>query len=413
MEEALIGRFLRSVEFKHNDTAEGALSGRPFLSIVTRTQGMRPDTLRDVFLCLSGQSCIDFEHLIVGHRLSIETEALVRGLIAENPGWLRERIRFLKVDHGNRTAPLNAGFAAAAGRYIAVLDDDDLVLGHWVETFKSLAERHSGSILRSGAVYQKYGAAETEFCGSSPRATGEMLTLYPLHFDFFSHLQENRTPPVALAFPRAAFNDLGVTFDETLTTAEDWDYLMRAATLCGVASVPEITAIYRHWSSRGSSRTDHSSAEWDENLRRIHEKLGKLTLLISEGSAENLRRLLDERDMLARAVRLLSRDAKISPSTGVLQDAIDIARRIVVTNSPERSNELRVELTALYESLWWKITAPIRWFSGLIGRRRFQQPDPYDLTEAHLSMAIDGVMNSTSWKLTQPLRSLFAHIERR
>ena len=413
MEQALIGRFLRSIEFQDDAGVGDTAPDRPFLSIVTRTQGLRPDTLRDVFLCLSGQSCTDFEHLVVGHRLSNETEDIVRDVIAENPGWLRERIRFLKVDHGNRTAPLNAGFAAAAGRYIAVLDDDDLVLGHWVETFKNLAGSRPGSIVRSGVVYQKYGSAETEFCRSSPRAAGEMLKLYPLHFDFFSHLQENRTPFVALAFPRAVLNVLGIAFDETLTTAEDWDYLMRAAPLCGVESASEITAIYRHWSNGRSSRTDHSLVEWDDNLRRIREKHSKLNMLIAEGSAGHLRRLLDERDTLARAVRALCKGAEGSAHGEALQEAVVIAHRIIVTDNPERSNELRVELMKLYESPWWKIAAPVRWFSGLVGRRRFQQPDPYDLTEAHLSMAIDGVLNSTSWKLTQPLRFLFSQFERR
>ncbi len=407
----MIGRFLRSVRFQSEE--RDRRSAEPFLTIVTRTQGLRPDTLRDVFLCLSGQSCTDFEHLVVGHRLSAEAEDGVRGIIAENPGWLRDRIRFMKVDHGNRTTPLNAAFEAATGRYIAILDDDDLVLAHWVETFRALADRNPGSVLRSGAVYQKFDQAETQFGASAPRAVGQMLRLYPLHFDFFSHLQENRTPPVALAFPRAAFDILGIAFDETLTTAEDWDYLMRVAALCGVETAPEITAIYRHWTSRGSSRTDHSDREWQENLRRIQEKQDTMPVLIPEGSIRQLRQMLDDRDILAKAVRHLSRNEKSSHAHEDVRAAIDIAQRAIVTTGPERLVELRVELTALYDSMWWRLSAPVRWASGLAGRRRFRQPDPHDLTEAHLTMAIDGVMKSTSWKLTHPVRSLLSRSDRR
>jgi hypothetical protein len=239
------------------------------------------------------------------------------------------------------------------------------------------------------------------------------LRLYPQHFDFFSHLQENRTPLLALAFPRVAFNMLGIAFDETLTTGEDWDYLMRTAAVCGVEATAEITAIYRHWNGRNASRTDHSSAEWEKNLGRIQEKQNMMPMLIAEGSAQYLRRILDERDLLARAVRQLSRTDKNSRQNEDFRAAVDLANRTLVTSSPERLTELRVALTALYDSAWWRLSAPVRWASAVTGRRRFRQPDPHDLTEAHLSMAIESVMNSTSWKLTHPIRSLLSRLERR
>ena len=53
----------------------------PFLSVVTRTQGKRPDTLRDVLLCLSAQECQDFELIVVGHRLSEQARHSVERLI--------------------------------------------------------------------------------------------------------------------------------------------------------------------------------------------------------------------------------------------------------------------------------------------------------------------------------------------
>jgi hypothetical protein len=337
MSNALIGRFLGSLESEKagpvNETDDNA---KPcFLSIITRTQGLRPDTLRDVFLCLSGQSCVDFEHLVVGHKLSENAEKTVANLIEDNPVWLRRRIRFLKVGHGNRSTPLNVALDAAAGQYAAVLDDDDLIFGHWVETFKNLAAIRNGEVLRSVAVYQKFDETQTELGRSAPRAIGEVLRLYPSHFDLFSHFQENRTPLLSLAFPRAAFSDLRIRFDESLTTSEDWDYLMRVATICGVASSPEITGIYRHWSKRSTSRTDHSEQEWHENQRRIREKHNELTMLIPEGSAERLREILDEREILARTVRLLSGDGQGKLTDEQTSIAVEIARRVADSGNPQ------------------------------------------------------------------------------
>ena len=408
LEQALVGRFL-SVLNASSTAPRGSIAERhqaPFLTIVTRTQGLRPDTLRDVFLCLSGQSCIDFEHFLIGHKLTAEAEHDVRAIMDENPKWLRERCRLIAVDHGNRTAPLNVGFGAARGRYIAVLDDDDLVFGHWVSSFKVLAEKNSGSVLRCGTVYQRFDQVDTRFAKPSPRAEGELIHLYPSEFDFFAHLQENRTPLMALAFPRAAFSELGIVFDETLSTGEDWDYLMRVARLCGVASSPEITGIYRHWRRRSASRTDHAQQEWQENLDHVRAKQDQLDLLLPAGSAKRLRRLMDDRDVLARAVRLLDGDGRTGRHATEVCEAVDIARRVLGHGAPDELEALRAELSGLYGSVWWRIGAPVRWASAILGRRRFQQPEPKALTTAHLKMAINDVFNSTSWKLSAPLRLL-------
>jgi len=287
------------------------------------------------------------------------------------------------------------------------LDDDDLVFAHWVETFKTLADTGHGEVLRSVAVYQKFEEVQTAFAQSSPRAEGEMLRLYPSDFDLFAHLQENRTPIIALAFPRAAFDALHIRFDETLTTSEDWDYLIRVATIFGVRSSPEITCIYRHWMKRTTSRTDHADQEWDENQRRIQAKHDGMAMLLAEGSAQRLRQILAERHILARAVRSLGKNKSD------VDAAMEIARTLLDEGNPELVDELRLELESLYASAWWRLSAPIRWIAASTRRKRFDQPDPRNLTEAHLRMAITSVRNSTSWKMTQPLRTFMRYLPQR
>src|SRR5471032_1033194 len=85
MEDALVGRFLKSLHPQAIGASarDNSVNSVPFLSIITRTQGLRLDTLRDVFLCLSGQSCIDFEHLVMGHRLTPDADRAVQELIDE------------------------------------------------------------------------------------------------------------------------------------------------------------------------------------------------------------------------------------------------------------------------------------------------------------------------------------------
>jgi glycosyltransferase involved in cell wall biosynthesis/2-polyprenyl-3-methyl-5-hydroxy-6-metoxy-1,4-benzoquinol methylase len=246
---------------------------RPFLSIITRTQGKRPQCLVELLTCLAGQTSRDFEVLIVGHFLSLEGQIEVEKIIEDQPRWMAERVRLVLVNAGNRTRPLNVGFAEARGKYISILDDDDIPLAHWIETFQKLATANPGCLLRASMVRQ-------DICNVTIngqlgiRAEGPMEKCYPSKFDLFDHLRGNHTPNHALAFPRGVFHELNIRFDEDLTTTEDWDYIMRVAPVAGVASSTAITSIYHWWISEHSSRTDHPSHEWTDNYLRILQKNG-------------------------------------------------------------------------------------------------------------------------------------------
>jgi 2-polyprenyl-3-methyl-5-hydroxy-6-metoxy-1,4-benzoquinol methylase len=249
---------------------------RPFLTVVTRTQGTRLHALAEVFTCLAGQTVTDFEVLVVGHRLDGQQQLGVERMIEDNPKWLRDKIRLIRVNSGNRTRPLNEGFAAARGHYIAVLDDDDIPFANWVETFARLAQEAPGRLLRAVAVRQD---VRNVLGRPGIRAEGPPEKHYPSSFDFLEHLRVNQSPPVSVAFPRGVFQELNMTFDETLTTTEDWDYILRVAGVVGAESSQQVTSIYRWWVSDESSRTQHNKEEWDRNYVRILNKLDQSPLV--------------------------------------------------------------------------------------------------------------------------------------
>lgn len=131
-----------------------AVEERPFLSTVIRTQGRRLHTLREALLSLHAQTDRDIEIIVVGHRLSPATAKEVEQLIDDQPQEMRSRSRLLRVDDGGRTRPLNVGFSAASGRYVAILDDDDIPFAHWVETFRKLHQQAPGRLLRASCLRQ-------------------------------------------------------------------------------------------------------------------------------------------------------------------------------------------------------------------------------------------------------------------
>lgn len=357
-------------------TPSEADESRPFLSVVVRTQGKRRTSLVEVLTSLTAQEDQDFEVLVLGHRLDLNDQKAVERIIEDVPAGLRERISLIRVDHGNRVVPLNVGFENAKGRYIAILDDDDIPMAHWVQEFRSLAARHPGQILRAGVVRQDIRSVVVNGM-ESIRAEGPLDRPYPSHFDFLEHLSSNSTPPVSIAFPRGAFHSLNIRFDETLATTEDWDYLMRVAAVTGVASSPEITSIYHWWVGGESSRTVHSQAEWDKSYSTILAKFDESIILLPDGLAIDIRNWLAER----RALHAKAAAGDLGSING-------------------RSERLYRVLDIL-ESRSWRVTGLLRWPSRLFRHgTRIRARDYVLLDEAALDRVIRDLETSRSWQLT-------------
>lgn len=262
----------------------------PFLSIVMRTTGRDTFPLKDALTCLLGQSDLDFEVILVGHRLDISRQVEVEKVLEKTPCFLRERIRSVLVGDGNRTKPLNVGYTQARGKYIVTLDDDDLVFGHYVSLFRDLATSWPGRLVRVRCASQPARASEVDGGEKAAISTAAIIPQYPGKFDFVDHLHDNFTPCMSVAYPREAFHTFNLEFDETLTTAEDYELMMRAYALFGIGCSDEITCIYRRWSGRENSAAAHSEEEWQANHARIIAKLDAMPVLLTGGELGEIRR---------------------------------------------------------------------------------------------------------------------------
>ena len=326
----------------------------PFLSIVTRTQGRRLLCLEDVLTCLAGQTDLDFEVLLMCHRTSAEEQAAVEAVVAAVPAWLRDAVRVLRVDRPGRAAPLNEGFAAARGRYVVALDDDDTVLSHYVATFRSAARQHEGRLLRAVAVRQDVVPVGAD---ASLRAVsvGDPYREWPLDFVLVDHLSDNYSPIMTVAFPRGAVHDLGLRFDESLDTNEDWEYVVRCAALLGAVSIREITSVYRWWLHTGSSRDVHSEAEWDAARSRVQAAFAESVLLLQPEEThrlvvlvERLRRRADEAHRLARENATAQHETNVEMTKVAEAYQAGVAKRLAVE---ERLAETREELQQVRQQL--------------------------------------------------------------
>ena len=237
-------------------------SSAPFLSVIVRTQGRRLIPLEDNLTSLAAQTNRDIEVIICCHDTADTDYAAVVEVMNRLPRWFVERTRAIRVEGGGRAHPLAAGVAEASGRYVAFLDDDDLALCHWVDEFAKLVKLHPGAVVRAGCATHSIDEESWE-CGTGYSQIGPTTTPYPLEFDLVADLVGNRTPNCSVAVPRSCFTDLGVSFDDELPVLEDWAMLLSAALLCGVASTPEVTSLYRRWKRGYASHIEHPEETWE------------------------------------------------------------------------------------------------------------------------------------------------------
>jgi 2-polyprenyl-3-methyl-5-hydroxy-6-metoxy-1,4-benzoquinol methylase len=268
----------------------------PFLTVVVRTDGTRPEHLRELLLALSGQSSTDFEIVVVGSKLSSRRILKLERVIEDNVAWLRGKIRLIRIEIANGAASANAGVAEARGTYVAFLDDFSLLFSHWVETFSALNKLAPGTILRTGCVTQTSSEYNTRSGDISSFAVSGFQRSGSVSFDIFDNLETNTTPGLALAFPRSAFVDLAYRFDESLNSNELWDMLIDIGGLCGVTNSAEITSVDRHWTSPRTSIKPLSDERRLADERKIQLKYELTPLVLPAGGSKLLRKAaLEER----------------------------------------------------------------------------------------------------------------------
>ncbi|UOQ59922.1 glycosyltransferase family 2 protein [Leucobacter rhizosphaerae] len=299
---------------------------RPFLTVVMRTQGKKPEAFKDAILTLYGQSDQDFELLVMAHNTGESDLAVVRRIIDQQAPSFRERIRLVEVTGGGRSRPLNTALTEGRGRYFAFFDDDDLVFGHWVESFHTASEQQRGRLLRAVGSTQRMEHETWPGGASGFRSTTWPKAEYLRTFEFERHLERNHSPFMSVAFPRELFETWGERFDEVLDVCEDWDMILRGAFLVGVTSVDELTVVYRLWTGVTSSYTEHDRAAWQASEARVRDKLNSRPSIMPEGAPNS-----------------------------IVDSMRQVETQIVIDNPV---------IHQIMSSTSWRITAPLRWVTN-------------------------------------------------
>ncbi len=257
---------------------EGTIS----FSVIVRTQGRRPNSLRAAVESLAAQSHQNLEILVMVHdddpQKAHEVAQQLDGASAPSP------LTVTAVTGPGRSAPLNAGLALASKDYICFLDDDDLANPEWLSSFDSAIRQHPETIIRARVASQAW----TTDGGDEPvRPTGAVEEPFAPTFDLLAHVSQNQTPICGIAVPRHLIEWAGATFNPNLSVLEDWDFLMQMAPICGVTSIDACTSIYRRLDDANAD-TAESVSEWERAHAMVIDAMSKRPLLLPPGDARRV-----------------------------------------------------------------------------------------------------------------------------
>jgi glycosyltransferase involved in cell wall biosynthesis len=222
------------------------------VSIITPYYNTEP-LFVETFVSIQAQSLQNWEWLIVDDG-STDRESINR--LAEVAA-KDERIKLIRQENAGPGAARNAACRKATGRYVCLLDSDDMVEPTYLEKCAWFLDSNS----------------EFAFCNAYSVVFGDQQYLWTKGFERGkAHLQANSGPPISV-IRRSAYLDCG-GFDESIRFGhEDWDFWLAMAKAGHWGyTIREFLQWYR---KRGDGRFEQimrTGTVNDEFERRMHRK---------------------------------------------------------------------------------------------------------------------------------------------
>ena len=207
----------------------------------------------ETFASIQAQSLQNWEWIVVDDG-SPDKEAVSRlASIAK----MDERIKVVRQENGGTAAARNTGFSHSKGRYICLLDHDDMLEPTYLEKCAWFLDS-----------YPEFG-----FCNSYNVFFGEQNFLWSTGFEQNKkYLQANSAPPFVV-IRRKAWEECG-GFDDTIRVLyEDWDFwLAMAKSGHWGYTIPEYLQWYRKLGSGRYEQILQSGYKHEEFAREMQKK---------------------------------------------------------------------------------------------------------------------------------------------
>jgi GT2 family glycosyltransferase/Tfp pilus assembly protein PilF len=220
------------------------LAKEPVISVIVPTYN-RKDSLAEAIQSILHQT-ISYYEIVVVNDAGEDVVDVIKAF--DDP-----RIKYYSHQtNKGLAATRNTGIENAKGKYIALLDDDDVYYPDHLETLVTYLEHDETKIAYTDA-----------YRVTQEMQNGKYVTInkdIPFSFDFSKAmlLYQNIAPVQCFMFEKSCLDEIGL-FDETLPAHEDWDIWIRLSFKYDFHHIKKITSEFRQ-------RTDHSNMTTTQNL---------------------------------------------------------------------------------------------------------------------------------------------------
>lgn len=323
----------------------------PVVSVIVRTRN-RKNYLREALQSLSEQTYSRLEVIVIN-----DGGEDIKDLISS---FSQLDIILIQLSNNlGRSKAANIGLDRASGKYLAFLDDDDLLEPDHIANLVLTLEHQLGI----KAVYSAVRCIDGD--------GKDLCNKFGQVFDATHLLAANYIPIHSVLFARELVL-AGCRMDESLDVYEDWDFWIQVSSMTDFRFIDKVTAVYRVYDinkqsgfggidsilnleSKGKASLD-LFVKWLPKLSEVQLKKIMKIIMLADGKDAEIKKLTDIlNDANTRITDLSSINEEQNASLN--QKLIELSIKLQTTEQ---------DLNGIKNSKSWQLTKPLRFIDQII-----------------------------------------------